>query len=799
MQIAPEARELILVYREKADLIAKTWTKASEEVAETILYKHSSEWPDERTSNWLNKEKSTFSDTYISAIEEELPYDNLIIETCAGAELINIHWTSGLLSAASWEQIGRLHIPVLVNLHDFNYITGGCHYPSGCSLYEVSCTECPQVSSRVARTVIANQQKLKKHLFNSPTLFWTAPSEWLVKRLKKSGIINNPNNILSAHRNIIDFSNKQMIYNHRINQGLEKREVAIGLVADNLSDSRKGIYLGAEAATIAATLFPSNLIVSLHLIGEASQLLDNFIENTRAEKGCLIETKKYGKINSEQMQDALSRLDILLFPSLEENYSNLLIEAISVGTYCLGFAVGGNIEIANKYPSMMRVLGKNLNINNGINVCQKHIISNLVNLMSSEIASIDLQILNRGSDSAKCRTDHSNQRIVFNYSQTFSKLISYNYNVQITERNNPATQPIDTYEKAYLAETPDFTYNSDHLVAWVNTLDLIKRSRKCHSTGKMFIYCLKPSWDKKYIQNRLLLPSKIWNEYSIITHDKAHIEQLEFWDLMLLVISMASQDSKDPKEERYKNVVEDRDLPLVCAWISQTKDVDHMEGFTTEDLMWECILNECIIQPMKGLYAYYNYNLGAIKLVATDYEKPYDHKSTDARLFQHDMNKLSTKVSQYKITDGPVLWLPTNLYIDHELASDEFLTLVTHAPSWEADYISQRVVNPEAWLRVVTIPHFKAEIDELKYWDTIIYMIPRDGMQSAPFRRTEPNDQIMATSFIAITKSLSAEDLLMYIQDSLNHNAKAMEGLVFQVNNTLNSLFKQLDGPKQES
>ena len=58
------------------------------------------------------------------------------------ADVINLHWLAGMLSAAI-AAVQALRKPVVWTLHDQFPFTGGCHYSGTCKGYEGDCAGCP--------------------------------------------------------------------------------------------------------------------------------------------------------------------------------------------------------------------------------------------------------------------------------------------------------------------------------------------------------------------------------------------------------------------------------------------------------------------------------------------------------------------------------------------------------------------------------------------------------------------------------------------------------------------------------
>ena len=59
------------------------------------------------------------------------------------ADVINVHWASGMLSTPAIRQMQDLGKPIVWTLHDQAAFTGGCHYSGDCRGYETDCRAMP--------------------------------------------------------------------------------------------------------------------------------------------------------------------------------------------------------------------------------------------------------------------------------------------------------------------------------------------------------------------------------------------------------------------------------------------------------------------------------------------------------------------------------------------------------------------------------------------------------------------------------------------------------------------------------
>lgn len=72
------------------------------------------------------------------AIGRDLVSISLIKE----ADVIYVHWVSGLLSINNIENLAKTGKPIFFFMHDMWTFTGGCHHSMECEGYRLSCENC---------------------------------------------------------------------------------------------------------------------------------------------------------------------------------------------------------------------------------------------------------------------------------------------------------------------------------------------------------------------------------------------------------------------------------------------------------------------------------------------------------------------------------------------------------------------------------------------------------------------------------------------------------------------------------
>lgn len=242
-------------------------------------------------------------------------------------ELVHLHWLHcGFMRI---EQLARLKAPLVWTIHDMWAFTGVCHYSGGCERYMNGCGRCPLLGSAaeldVSRTVFAR----KSSVYPGLNLTVVSPSNWLADLARKSPLLRDkpvkviPNGIDTDLFYPID----RVAARSKLGLPVRKRLVLFG--ADHaMHDRRKGGHmlvdaLGAlETANVEAVVFGA--------------------EKPEGQSPLPLKTHWLGRIDNDwKLAMLYSAADLFVAPSLEENLSNAVMEALSCATPVLAFDIGG--------------------------------------------------------------------------------------------------------------------------------------------------------------------------------------------------------------------------------------------------------------------------------------------------------------------------------------------------------------------------------------------------------------------------------------------------------------------------
>lgn len=271
------------------------------------------------------KPNSYFSSSLISGKS----FINRINDT--DADLIHFHWVNdGMIKFSSLDKIKK---PIVWTMHDNWLFTGGCHIKMDCEKFIDQCGKCPVLSSTKESDLSSRIQEMKiATIERLNNLIVVGPSKWIVKEAQKSKILKNveivhiPNLI---NTEIFKPISKTMARDI-LNLSVDKKYVMFGAL-DPFGDKNKGFL---------------QLKQSLDLIESSCELIIFGASEPKDKIDFGHVTHYFGKITDEVMLAILySASDAVVVPSLQENFSNTILESLSCGTPVVAFNIGGNTDL----------------------------------------------------------------------------------------------------------------------------------------------------------------------------------------------------------------------------------------------------------------------------------------------------------------------------------------------------------------------------------------------------------------------------------------------------------------------
>lgn len=250
-------------------------------------------------------------------------------------DILNLHWVcDGYLQI---ETIAKFRQPIVWTMHDMWPFTGGCHYSDDCDRYTQSCGACPQLhssqNSRQIRDLSRWIWQRKAKAWKNLNLTAVAPSRWLAKCAETSALFHNFR--IEVIPNGLDTERYKPINRNLARQWLnlpqDKQLVLFGAVRGT-SDRRKGFHLLQSALKK----------LSQTQLKEAVELVIFGSSEPQEPIDLGFKSHYFGVLNDDiSLALIYAAADVFVAPSIQENLSNTVLEAMACGTPCVAFNIGG--------------------------------------------------------------------------------------------------------------------------------------------------------------------------------------------------------------------------------------------------------------------------------------------------------------------------------------------------------------------------------------------------------------------------------------------------------------------------
>ena len=260
------------------------------------------------------------------------------------ADIIHLHWINqGMVSLSCLKKMIKDGKKIVWTLHDEWPYLGICHYKGDCQ--ETECRQCPLLPGNIAH----KHYLQKQNIYKKGNITFVGCSQWITDRAKQA----------MPDAEVIHINNcvPHNIFRH-IDQTEARKKLDLPLdnkiilfCSQNLNDERKGfafLQQALEKFTIHNSQFiiqgPQSMALDSHSPkgGEGGDQLSTL--NSQLSTICIGKGGRY--INSpEEMAMMYAAADVFVTPSLQDNLPNTIAEAMSCGTPCVGFNVGGIPEM----------------------------------------------------------------------------------------------------------------------------------------------------------------------------------------------------------------------------------------------------------------------------------------------------------------------------------------------------------------------------------------------------------------------------------------------------------------------
>ena len=294
--------------------------------------KHSWSFLWERGVIWLS---NLFSTKHLWAVDiANIGQDITKCKAFREADVIHIHWVNqGFLSLDIIRKILKSGKRVVWTMHDAWNSTGICHLTLGCEGFKGECGNCKYLTLKGKNDLSHLIWKRKRDLYSSGEIRFVTCSRWLRDEVLSSSLMKNQNVV--AIPNPIDskYYVQMDVATARKDLGLPLDKKLLLFVAQKVDNPYKGMdYL------ISALGKLNDSSIALVMLGSSDAHLFDSLSG--------VEVFGLGYVrDTEIIRKAYNAVDAFILPSLSENLPNTIMEAMSCGTPCIGFRVGGIPEM----------------------------------------------------------------------------------------------------------------------------------------------------------------------------------------------------------------------------------------------------------------------------------------------------------------------------------------------------------------------------------------------------------------------------------------------------------------------
>lgn len=250
-------------------------------------------------------------------------------------QLYNIH--GGYFQLSSLKKLNK-DIPIIWRLSDYWSMTGHCAYPGECNKWKSICEKCPSLNDYPEigfdnTTVI---WKKKQHLIKDLNIKIIVPSNKMFEDVKKSPILKKKEVFIIP--NGIDTKkfkpNNKIIAKKKLKVSNKFSVLFIAQVA--FGNFRKGTHIVKEILDT----FKESENIQFFIAGINSDKWHNY---SFKNLNCFNYNKKIAWKNL-----LYNASDVVIVPSINENFPNVILESMSCGTPVISFNTGGIENIINE-------------------------------------------------------------------------------------------------------------------------------------------------------------------------------------------------------------------------------------------------------------------------------------------------------------------------------------------------------------------------------------------------------------------------------------------------------------------
>ena len=252
------------------------------------------------------------------------------------ADIIHLHWICHYQSVRTIKKLIATGKPIVWTCHDSWPFTGGCHVRYGCDRFSKACGKCPILRSAEAHDITRYILKTKRKHWKGNDITFIAPSKWMKKNINNSALFSA--NRCEVIPNAIDLETFCPLDGEEI----QKRS---GYIKEQ---EKVHLLFGAESAVTPYKGFSYLLLILEELCEQNPEFAKKAVlhiigaEHHDAPILQKYECHYWGYVRDEKKMAAIYNIaDIYVYPSIDDNLPNMIMESLACGTPVAAFDTGG--------------------------------------------------------------------------------------------------------------------------------------------------------------------------------------------------------------------------------------------------------------------------------------------------------------------------------------------------------------------------------------------------------------------------------------------------------------------------
>lgn len=270
---------------------------------------------------------------------ERSPVDLSDIQQAVGSRVPTafiFYWVSYFIN---FETILKLRyaypkIPFLLVCLDEAFLTGGCHYSSGCPGYQQTCSNCPATSLAFLKRKVEQGFQQRQALVSAINPIVIYPTSNIMQMGKMSAILKNTR---SSVMPLGAISNSELSL---ITDAIRREQLSgkdqnekVTLLVRSSSEYRKGCDLFVSAIKLMSDRMPA-LRARLEVISIGDDTLTN------AQINNYVNYADMGYVNREGLMSIYQNTDVLIVTSREDGGPLMINECVALGIFVISTPIG---------------------------------------------------------------------------------------------------------------------------------------------------------------------------------------------------------------------------------------------------------------------------------------------------------------------------------------------------------------------------------------------------------------------------------------------------------------------------